>query len=272
MYTRVALFYAKSAIINLMQTRPIQAAIDEFIQQLGDTRKRSSLTQSHYRAYLIKFHDSSGIRDVSDITTERVTVFRHKLHQEGLCPATQNYYLIALRNFIRWLPEKERPMDFKNITLARASHVVTPRTSPAAITSLLNAPSETKQINSLLSLRDRVLLELLHETPLKLYEIPRLQKMHYDRSRGMLQSPIQKNLSIRLSLQAQRAMKQYLDARKDTLPWFFISHDRSQTRSRRFATLSVRSIQRMVTKYSKDVGRQRITPRALQKSRPEWID
>mgnify|MGYP001569101944 CR=1 FL=1 len=259
-------------MIQWMQNRPIKTAIDGFIQQLGDVRKRSVLTQSHYRDYLNKFMVLSGIRYVSDITIERVDAFRRKLKKEGLSSATQNYYLIALRNFIRWLPENERPIDFKTISLAHASHAATPRASSAAITMLLDAPSKTKQINALLSLRDRALLELLHETSFKLYEMPELQKTHFDRAHGILYSPPRKNFSAHLSLQAARSLTRYLDARKDSLQALFISHDRSQTRSRHSATLSVRSIQRMVTKYSKGAGDRLITPRVLQKKRSDWTD
>src|SRR3989338_3352028 len=84
----------------------------EFLEYLEIEKGRSLKTSENYDRYLSKFFAQAKIRLPTDITDEKVRNFRLWLNrqtginrQEGnnLKKNTQNYYLIAIRVFLKFL-------------------------------------------------------------------------------------------------------------------------------------------------------------------------
>ena len=107
------------------------------------------------------------------------------------------------------------------------------------------------QRKGILSLRDKVLLELLYSTGLKVKIISKLKKNHLDYIKNEI--IINKKI-IPLTATAWYYLEKYLELRKDDNPYIFISLDKaqnSQKRLNKIKPLSIRSIERILEKYSK---------------------
>ena len=92
--------------------------VEEFLEYLEVERNLSPLTIRDYKHYLNFFNDWSGanapVSKPSDITLELVRKYRvylaHFNSPNGNLPlkkVTQNYYVIALRSFLKYLIRKD---------------------------------------------------------------------------------------------------------------------------------------------------------------------
>ena len=85
----------------------------EYLEYLEIEKNRSQLTIRNYDHYLIKFLDWSMARSPKDITSDLVKRFRLYLNRyqdkKGgtLQKVTQDYYIIALRGFLRYLAKQD---------------------------------------------------------------------------------------------------------------------------------------------------------------------
>ena len=85
----------------------------QFLEYLEIERGRSLKTIENYEHYLTRFLVASGAKEPSDITDEMMRSFRLWLNRqeagvregrhETLKKKTQNYYLIAIRSFLKYL-------------------------------------------------------------------------------------------------------------------------------------------------------------------------
>lgn len=80
----------------------MKSILDQFLVYLEVERGRSSRTVVNYRHYVEEFFARERIGNPTAITEEAVRRFRLALNKRGLKRRTQNYYLIALRQFLRW--------------------------------------------------------------------------------------------------------------------------------------------------------------------------
>ncbi|MGE5298118.1 MAG: tyrosine-type recombinase/integrase, partial [Acidobacteriaceae bacterium] len=87
----------------------------QFLEYLEVERNRSKLTLRNYDHYLKRFVDfcqKNGINDPEDIDLESVRSFRlflNRLEENGrpLKIVTQNFHLIALRSFLKYLAKRD---------------------------------------------------------------------------------------------------------------------------------------------------------------------
>src|SRR3989344_2880302 len=107
----------------------------EFLEYLEIERGSSQRTIENYGPYLTRFFEQAKIKKPSDITPDSVREFRLWLNRQpsfakaskGMPPATlskstQNYYMIALRMFLRYLSKREiAAMGSDQIELAKVS-------------------------------------------------------------------------------------------------------------------------------------------------------
>ena len=96
-------------------------SLQELIRDFGDyleiEKNRSKRTRENYAFYLSRFAgwaaEKGGIASVKDITLETIRQFRlwlNRLHDkrgEPLKKNTQNYHLIALRAFLKYLAKRD---------------------------------------------------------------------------------------------------------------------------------------------------------------------
>ena len=252
----------------------LDKAIDEYLDYLTIERGRSKRTRENYQHYLTRLSDYAGDITVSDITPELVRKWRLWLHELGsdrsdeLSKATQNYHLIALRNFLKYCHKRHiEAMSPDQIELAKTAKKQVTFLNKEELTALFNQPNTLE----LGGLRDRAILELLFSSGLRVSELTNLDRNHInlERREFMVRGKGQKDRPIFVSQEAADWLKLYLEKRTDNLPALFISYGGKAiaNNSGDFRRLTPRSVQRMVAKYSLLAGITRhVSPHVLRHS------
>jgi site-specific recombinase XerD len=247
--------------------RSVDLALTQFSSYLKRSKRSSDLTIAHYHDYLTRFFESQSIQTTTDITLKKIDLFRKELEKSGLQPATQNYYLIAIRGFVRWLPNAERRVSYKAITLTPIQYHSPTPLPKHSIAALLTDPKNTKEL-TILALRDRAILELLWGTDLKLQELPTLIISHFNAKKKDIAIPGPRERILKVNNHSSYYITEYLKLRNDQNPYLFISHDRAGSKRSAHQNISTRSIQRLITKQSRRAGQGRsITARTIQRTR-----
>lgn len=252
----------------------LDKAIEEYLDYLTIERGRSKRTRENYQHYLTRLSDYAGDITVSDITPELVRKWRLWLHELGsdrsdeLSKATQNYHLIALRNFLKYCHKRHiEAMSPDQIELAKTAKKQVTFLNKEELTALFNQPNTIE----LGGLRDRAILELLFSSGLRVSELTNLDRNHInlERREFMVRGKGQKDRPIFVSQEAADWLKLYLEKRTDNLPALFISYGGKAiaNNSGDFRRLTPRSVQRMVAKYSLLAGITRhVSPHVLRHS------
>ena len=104
----------------------VRRYLDDFLQSLELEKGASERTIRNYRFYLSRFFDWTRIVSPVEITPERVKQFRLQLNRVenyrggNLKKTTQNYHLIALRAFLKYLAKIDiSAMAPEKISLAK---------------------------------------------------------------------------------------------------------------------------------------------------------
>ena len=157
----------------------LQELKTQFLEYLEIEKGAALRTIENYDHYLTQFLEfaqkSGGASAPADITAELVREFRLWLNRqkttvsgETLSKKTQNYYLIALRMFLRYLGRRNiKSLAADQIELAKTSERALDLITPLELERLLAAPAG----NDLKSLRDKAILELLFSTGLRVSEL-----------------------------------------------------------------------------------------------------
>jgi site-specific recombinase XerD len=251
--------------------------VDKFLLQLKEHQQRSPATSRNYRLYLLRFLDwlnkttktKAGLDDISIQTVNKFHRFLSSRNLSGLnlSPATQNYHLIALRSFLKFLQQHHyKSLNPKAVKLDQAGEHHFLAIKANELERLLAAPGKAQESN-LVRLRDRALLELICATGLKVSALVRLSR-HNLSSDGTIISLLLKNAqaknNFKLSHQAQYHLQQYQAARPDKNPALFVRHDRAD-KNHQESALTARSIQRILERYRRLAGlKGKITPSVLR--------
>lgn len=240
----------------------IEKYLKDYLDYLEIEKNRSLKTRANYERYLKVFIKKTNVQSPSDINEEVVRKFRLDLSRSGIKKITQVYYIIALRNFLKFLIKrgvKVLPPDV--IELPKVSRADIEVLSYEELERLLKAP----QGNDLRTLRDRAILETLFSTGLRLSELCNLTRF-IDLKQGEI-SVRGKGDKIRvvfLSERAKNAIIEYLKKRDDALEFLFVSLDK---KGRVIGKITPRAVQRMVDHYAKKAGiPKRVHPHILRHS------
>ncbi len=235
----------------------------EFLDYLEIERGRAVKTLENYERYLDRFFEFANIKKAQDITEEKVRSFRVHLNREGLKHKTQNYYLIALRAFLKFLRKRDiESLQPEKIELAKTSIREIEVMSSDELERLLDAP----QGNDLKSLRDKAILETLFSTGMRVSELVSLDR-YIDLSKDeiTIRGKGDKLRLVFLSERAKKAIKKYLDKREDTDEALFINI--SKNKNPGSLRLSTRSVERIIQKYAIKAGiMKKVTPHKLRHS------
>lgn len=253
---------------------PLQKLKTEFFEHLEIERNRSKLTIRNYDLYLsrfLNFAKKQGASSPADLTLDLVRNFRLWLNRQRdingreLKLVTQNYHIIALRSFLKYLAKR----DVKAIAAEKLELPKTPARQVEFlegndVEKLLRAPNQEK--NDLLRLRDQAILELLFSTGLRVAELVSLKRQQVNLKKD--EFPIRgKGDKLRiafLSERAKEALRNYLAARQDSSPALFTRIGRNLPITDT-SPLSARSIERLVKKYAKLAGvSPQISPHTLR--------
>ena len=253
--------------------RPIEKLHKEFLEYLEIERGRSLKTIDNYGRYLRRFLEYAKIKSPDQIDDELVRRYRLYLNRENLKRKTQNYYLIALRVFLKYLAKRGiEALASERIELARVPERELDLISEDELERLLSSPAGS----DLKSLRDKAILELLFSTGLRVAELCSLNRDAVDLSaRGGKNTGISirgKGEKIRLvfiSDDAKSALKKYLDKRQDVEEALFVplrtDLKKKSEDGLRENRLTPRSIERLVHFYAIKAGiSKKVTPHVIR--------
>ncbi|MFH1047831.1 MAG: site-specific tyrosine recombinase/integron integrase [Patescibacteria group bacterium] len=255
--------------------------ISDFLTYLEVERNRSEKTVRNYDFYLRRFFEWVQVSDPQKVTLEQVRKYRVWLnrlkdeHDNSLKKNTQNYHLIALRSFLKYLAKRDfKALAPEKIELARMPARIVEFLEPHELDRLLEAPTTDAKglprANSalpLIKLRDKAILELLFSTGLRVSELASLTKdmISLKRDEFTVRGKGDKPRVVFMSNQARFCIKEYLDRRHDVEPFVFINHDRAAEERQSERALTPRSVQRIVERYARKAGiTKRITPHVIR--------
>ena len=257
----------------------------QYLEHLEIEKNRSPKTLENYGRYLDRFfqfalRQSSGqakILNPGNITEELIRQYRLYLNRlkdtrgGPLKKVTQNYHIIALRNFLKYLAKRDiKSVPAEKVELGKQEDREVTFLESDELERLLKSPEG----GSLDALRDRAVLGTLFSTGMRVSELCSLDRDKIDITRGEL-SIRGKGSKIRvvfLSDDAKEDINKYLGKRSDIDEALFIRIPRSKA-SGSFAKdsdlrLTPRSIQRIVEKYATKAGivGKNVSPHTLRHS------
>jgi site-specific recombinase XerD len=248
--------------------------VTDFLEHLEIEQNRSPKTISNYAHYLYRLIDFTDDCDIMKLDAEMVRQWRLALnrmkdeHGNELSKTTQNYHLIALRSFLKYLAKRDIiALDSAKIELAKT---VRPKVTflEAEEVERILASIET---GTIVGLRDRAIIELLFSGGLRVSELVDLDRDHInlDRREFMVRGKGQKDRPVFISEQAADWIGRYMAARKDNYKPLFIHFSGTQNDldEGMYTRLTVRSVQRLVKRYAKLAGITKdVTPHTLRHS------
>lgn len=256
-----------------MATSPLRKLMTDFLEYLEIERGRSARTIRNYHFYLMRF--AEWAKDPKPAAITRDVIHRYRLWLNRELPGrdedtikknTQNYHLIALRTFLKYLSRLDiKSLPPEQIELAKQSTRIVDFMEPDEFTRLREAPG--KMAEGLVALRDKAILELLFSTGLRVSELAGLaiESVNLKQDEFTVRGKGDKPRVVFLSEDAKQAVKIYREARRDTSPYLFVSHDRAKKERGETGPLTPRSIERIVAAYASAVGiAKRITPHTLR--------
>lgn len=248
--------------------------IRDFLDYLEVEKNRSRKTLENYDHYLQRFLEFAIDQGHSGLIPTQITLplvrkYRQYLnrvtdeHGNELKPVTQNYHIIALRSFLKFLAKQDvRSLAAEKVELAKTPARMVDFLDPQEIRLLMNA---TDGGNSLQDLRDRAILQTLYSTGLRVSELVALtrDKINTDRGEFAVRGKGSKPRIVFLSDAAKQALKDYLRKRSDNNEFVFISHGINTNEQ----SLTPRSVQRIIAKYATMAGIvKKVTPHTLRHS------
>ena len=252
-----------------------------FLEHLEIEKGRSLKTIENYDRYLTRFIAFAKIKDPQDITYDIVREYRLWLNRQlaseskrGVASATlkrrtQNYYLIALRAFLKYLArEGVSVLSPEKIELAKTPDRELDLISSQDLDRLLTAPTGS----DLASLRDKAILELLFSTGMRVSELCSLSRdIDLARDEFSVRGKGEKVRVVFLSDSAKKSIKEYLDKRTDVDDALFIhigrGGEKTLAKKEGSLRLTTRSVERLVKHYATKAGiSKKVTPHVIRHS------
>lgn len=257
-----------------MAELPLSDLVTDFLEHLEVEQNRSQKTISNYDHYLQRLVEFADDCDIAKLDAEMVRQWRLHLNRmrdpqgQELTKTTQNYHLIALRSFLKYLAKRDiKALDSAKIELAKTTRPQVTFLETEEVERLLKAIDTSNPIG----LRDRAVIELLFSGGLRVSELVAVDRSHLnlERREFMVRGKGQKDRPIFISPQAAEWIGRYLDTRKDTGKPLFIHYSGVQDDDEggMYTRLTVRSVQRLVKRYAKAAGIIKdVTPHTLRHS------
>jgi site-specific recombinase XerD len=234
----------------------------EYLEYLEIEKDRSQKTIENYDHYLERFLAWSKAKSPADITDELVRRYRMQLNRladakgRPLKKITQNYHVIALRNFLKYLAKRDvKTLAADKVELGKTQRQEVEFLEPDEVERIFAAAESL----DLKALRDRAILELLYSSGLRVSELTSLNRDQVNLKTGEF-SVRGKGGKIRvvfISDRAKSALERYLDKRSDVDPAVFVriglKHIEKKSKGEDLR-LTPRSIQRIVKFYATKAG------------------
>ncbi len=247
----------------------------QFLEYTEIEKGRSFKTIENYDRYLSVFlaflkknSGGSGVskgEEPSAITSEVLREYRLWLNRKHtteylgansptIKKRTQNYYLIALRAFLKYLAKRGvKSLAAENIELAKVAERSLDLMTSEELNRLLDGPNKEKDKQKML--RDKAILEMFFSTGLRVSELCSLPRdLDLSKDEFSVRGKGEKVRVVFLTSEAKAAVKEYLSKNKDI------------TGGKLFG-LTPRSIERLVKYYAIKAGISRkVTPHVIRHS------
>lgn len=248
--------------------------ISDFLDHLEIEKNRSAKTLENYHHYLNRFIDFAVEQGYSKLLPSQITLplvrkYRQHLnrlqddHGNPLKAITQNYHMIALRSFLKFLAKQDiKTLSAEKIELGKSPQRTVDFLEHHEIIDLFRALPQGADLQAL---RDTAILHTLYSTGLRVSELVSItkEKLNLERGEFMIRGKGNKPRIVFLSTTAKEALKHYLQKRNDTNEFVFISHGANTTEQ----SLTPRTIQRIIAKYATLAGIvKKVTPHTLRHS------
>lgn len=237
--------------------------INDFLEYLEVDRGLSTLTLRNYGFFLKRFADFARERQVvkpeqiSKILVHQFRMYLNRLParlQDQIKKNTQNYHLIALRTFLKYLIKNDvKTLEPEKVELAKQQPRQVDFLEGSDLERILEMPTE--HARGLQQLRDKAMLETLFSTGLRVSELAKLkvEDINLNKPEFTVRGKGSKVRLVFLSDTARHWIKKYLADRTDPDPLLF--------------PITPRSIERLVSRYARLAGiMKRVTPHTLRHS------
>lgn len=271
---------------------PLNKYIADFLEYLEIEKNRSQKTIQNYDFYLKRFSrwfesnsmrlkggtkNNNGCANPEQITSEIIRSYRLYLariedkYGEPLKKNTQNYHLIALRSFLKYLSKR----DIKSLAPEKIELMKMPERDVNFLThEELARLFESVSADDLTGKRDLAILLTLYSAGLRVAELSGLKRDDVDlkRMEFTVAGKGGKRRVVFLTESAKDAIQKYLDARRDMNPFLFVPYDRARGAGNRIneadsEPLTPRSIERIISRRSREAGiMKKVTPHTLRHS------
>jgi len=248
--------------------------IDDFLDHLEIEKNRSQHTLENYAHYLGRFAEFSETELGKNIKPSQINLplvrkyrlFLNRLKDDSgksLKNITQNYHIIALRAFLKFLSKQDiKSLPAEKIELSKTTQRHINFLELEELNRIFEAIPKNNKIENL---RDLTILMVLFSTGLRVSELTNLTRKNIDLKRGefMVRGKGDKPRVVFLSQEASKLLNMYFTRRTDNNESAFIAHGGPS----KHTILSSRSIQRIVEKYTKKAGIvKKVTPHIIRHS------
>lgn len=258
----------------------IQRLKQEFLEYIEIEKGRAIRTVENYDHYLTVFLNHGKYVEPKDITSEKLREFRlwlnrqvtgnNRQNQTTIKKKTQNYYLIAIRSFLKMLAKHgHTTLSSDQIELAKVEPRSVDIISAEELDRLLKAPDFEKDEER--RWRGKAILELLFSTGLRVSELCSLTSdLDLQRDEFSIRGKGGKVRVVFLSEEAKHAVREYIKARKDMSDALFVplASEKKKMRGENKDTyegLDRRTVERIVKRYAMMAGiTKKVTPHVLR--------
>jgi site-specific recombinase XerD len=263
----------------MAQTGEIHGLKQQFLEYLEIEKGRALRTIENYDHYLSVFLEQTKIASPAQITDQVVREFRIWLNRqsagnnrstgETMKKKTQNYYLIALRTFLKFLTRRNiTSLPADHIELAKVGERIIDVISKAELMRLLDAPN--KETDTEKKARGHAILQLLFSTGLRVSELCSLTNdIDLAQDEMAIRGKGGKVRVVFLSDAAKKSVREYLALRKDMSDALFVKITDEKKRGTQPESkedgLTRRSIERIVKRYAVLAGiSKKVTPHVIR--------
>lgn len=273
----------KSNLSSFIIAMNSEELIVRFLEHAEIGKNQSKKTIQNYHHYLQRFVEWFG-KDTSpkNLTLEKVQNYRlylNRLEDEKgkqlLSVKTQNYHVIALRAFLKYLIRNDiESLSPEKIDLSKIPERSVEFLSREELERLFGAVGGAGgSRNAVQAARDSAILETLYSTGLRVSELVSLNRSQVDLNRKefMVRGKGRKPRIVFLSERAADAIQKYLNMRDDNFDPLFINYRHSKQgdditlgEKRRLSTVMV---EYLVRSYARKAGIiKKVTPHVLRHS------
>ncbi len=254
----------------------LSSLISKFLEHAEVGKQQSAKTIQNYHHYLGRFLDWAGDIEPKEITMEKIHKYRLYLNRyqdergRTLGAKTQNYHLIALRAFLKYLSKN----DIESLALEKVELGKTEKRSVEFLTrEEVERLVEAVDLSKATGLRDRAILETLFSTGLRVSELANLNCDQVDlkRKEFMVRGKGKKPRIVFLSDRCVEWLGRYVAARQDNWKPLFINTRRHRNdedldlhEKRRLTTVSIQNIVRRAARLAGII--KKVTPHTIRHS------